>query len=141
MDLSPTASKLDTSLIWFAALAEQASLGLFQRFGIQAILERNAALSRRLLDALGARGTKLRPFPEQHRSTIVSVPVEDAEAAMARLRAAGVVASMRAGTDPVGGTLLQSRRRYRSGSRALLAEAMSVAPAPRPSFSEWWESV
>jgi selenocysteine lyase/cysteine desulfurase len=97
MDLSPTASKLDTSLIWFAALAEQASLGLFQRFGIQAILERNAALSARLLDALGTRGTKLWPFPEQHRSTIVSVPVEDAEAAMARLRAAGVVASMRAG--------------------------------------------
>jgi cysteine desulfurase/selenocysteine lyase len=97
MDLSPTASKLDTSLIWFAALAEQASLGLFQRFGIQAILERNAALSRRLLDALSARGTKLRPFPEQQCSTIVSVPVEDAEASMARLRAAGVVASMRAG--------------------------------------------
>jgi selenocysteine lyase/cysteine desulfurase len=42
MDLSPTASKLDTSLIWFAALAEQASLGLFGRFGIEAILERNA---------------------------------------------------------------------------------------------------
>jgi selenocysteine lyase/cysteine desulfurase len=60
MDLSPTASKLDTSLIWFAALAEQASLGLFQRFGIKAILERNAALSRRLLEALGARGAKVR---------------------------------------------------------------------------------
>jgi len=44
-----------------------------------------------------ARGAKVRPFPEQHRSTIVSGPVEDAEAAMARLRAAGVVASMRAG--------------------------------------------
>jgi selenocysteine lyase/cysteine desulfurase len=54
-------------------------------------------LSRRLLDALVARGTRVRPFPEQHRSTIVSVPVEDAEAAMVRLRAAGVVASMRAG--------------------------------------------
>jgi cysteine desulfurase / selenocysteine lyase len=33
----------------------------------------------------------------RHRSTIVSVPVDDTEAAMARLRAANVVASVRAG--------------------------------------------
>src|SRR5262245_11388096 len=97
MELSPTASKLDISLIWFAALAEQASLGLFQRFGIPDILDRNAALSRRLHDALVDRGTEVRPFPEQHRSTIVSVPVKDGEATMARLREAGVVAAMRAG--------------------------------------------
>ena len=97
MDLSPTASKLDTSLAWFAALAEQASLGIFQRFGIQPILARNAQLSQRLLDALLANGISLRPFPEQHRSPIVSVPVKNAENTMARLRAAGVVASMRAG--------------------------------------------
>jgi selenocysteine lyase/cysteine desulfurase len=50
MDLSPTASKLDTSLVWFAALAEQAALGVFQRFGIAALLDRNARLCR------GARG-------------------------------------------------------------------------------------
>jgi selenocysteine lyase/cysteine desulfurase len=97
MDLSPTASKLDASLAWFAALAEQAALGIFRRFGIQALLERNARLSQRLLDALAARGAAVRPFPPEHRSTIVSVPVADTEAVMARLRAANVIASVRAG--------------------------------------------
>jgi selenocysteine lyase/cysteine desulfurase len=97
MDLSPTASKLDTSMIWFAALAEQAALGIFRRFGIQALLDRNAKLSQYLHDALGARGSAMRPFPERHRSTIVSVPVPDAAATMTRLRAANVVASVREG--------------------------------------------
>lgn len=97
MDLSPTASKLDTSLPWFAALADQAGLGVFRQFGIQALLERNAQLSRRLHDALGAQCAGLRPLPEAHRSMIVSVPVEDTDAVMTRLRAANVVASVRAG--------------------------------------------
>lgn len=96
MDLSPTASRLDMSLTWFAALAEQAASDVFRQFGIQAVLDRNAQLSFRLHDAL-ASVRSFRPFSEQHRSTIVSVPVADAEAAMARLRAAGVVASVRAG--------------------------------------------
>ena len=97
MDLSPTASKLDSSLIWFAALAEQASLGLFRQLGIQAVLDRNAQLSRRLHDALAARCPGFRPFPERHRSNIVSVPIEDADAVMKRLTAANVVAAVRAG--------------------------------------------
>jgi selenocysteine lyase/cysteine desulfurase len=97
MDLSPTASKLDTSLPWFAALAEQAALGLFRRFGMAAIVERNARLTRRLRDALIARGFALPPFSASHDSTIVPVPVADADKAMARLRAAGVIASSRAG--------------------------------------------
>ncbi len=97
MQLSPTASKLDTSLVWFAALAEQAALGIFRQFGIAALLERNAQLSRRLHDALGAHCPAFRPFPERHRSTIVSIPVRDTEAVMARLEAANVVAAVRAG--------------------------------------------
>jgi selenocysteine lyase/cysteine desulfurase len=97
MDLSPTASKLDTSLVWFAALAEQAAFGVFRRFGVQALLDRNVQLSRRLHDALAAHGCQWRPFPERHRSTIVSVPVDDSEAVMTRLRQANVVASVRAG--------------------------------------------
>ncbi len=71
--------------------------GSFRRFGIQAILDRNAQLSLRLHDALVAHGSALRPFPQRHRSTIVSVPVDDTEAAMTRLRTANVVASVRAG--------------------------------------------
>ncbi len=97
MDLSPTASKLDTSLTWFAALAQQASFGIFRTFGIDALLARNAALSGRLHDTLVAHRPDLRLFPRQHRSTIVSVPVNDTEAAMTRLREANVVASVRAG--------------------------------------------
>ncbi len=97
MDLSPTASKLDASSIWFAALAEQAAFGIFRRFGIQALLDRNAALSQRLHDALAANGSALRHSRSANRSTIVSVPVDDTEAVMARLRSANVVASVRAG--------------------------------------------
>ena len=39
----------------------------------------------------------MRPFPQANRSTIVSVPVDDTEAVMARLRSANVAASVRAG--------------------------------------------
>jgi selenocysteine lyase/cysteine desulfurase len=97
MDLSPTASKLDTSLIWFAALAEQASLAIFRQFGIQAILDRNAQLSRRLHEALVAHGAGVRPFPMAHRSSIVSIPVADTDALLAKLHAANVIAAVRAG--------------------------------------------
>jgi selenocysteine lyase/cysteine desulfurase len=97
MELSPTASKLDTSTVWFAALAEQASLGIFRQFGLQALLDRNARLSQHLHDALVTQGAAVRPFEQRHRSTIVSLPVTDAEAVMTKLRAANVVASIRAG--------------------------------------------
>ena len=97
MDLSPTASRLDTSLTWFAALADHAAFGLFERFGIEAILERNARLSRRLHAALTEKGIGFRPFDEAHRSTVVTLPARDIAATMARLRAAGVVAAVPAG--------------------------------------------
>ena len=97
MELSSTASKLDTSTVWFAALAEKAALGIFRQFGTQELLDRNALLSQRLHDALVASGSGVRPFEARHRSTIVSLPVTDTEAVMTRLRAANVVASVRAG--------------------------------------------
>jgi cysteine desulfurase/selenocysteine lyase len=97
MDLSPTASKLDVSLAWFPALADQAALGIFRRFGITDLLDRNARLAVRLQDALAAEGSAFHPFPDQHRSTIVSVPASDTEAVMARFHQANVVASVRAG--------------------------------------------
>jgi selenocysteine lyase/cysteine desulfurase len=97
IDLSPTASKLDTSLMWFSALATRASLGIFSRFGVGAIIERNAQLSRRLHEALGEHCPGFHPFPESHRSPIVSLPVADPAAVMERLRAANVVAAVRAG--------------------------------------------
>ena len=97
MDLSPTASKLDTSLVWFAAVAEDATRRLFERIGRQTIIERSALLARRLHDALADRLPAVRLFPEQNRSQIVSVPVADPEAAMRRLYEAGIVASVRSG--------------------------------------------
>jgi selenocysteine lyase/cysteine desulfurase len=95
MELSQTASKFDASLMWFAALAEQAAFGVFRQFGIPALLDRNAQLSQRLHQALAAHGATTRL--ERNRSTIVSVPVPDAEAVMARLRAANAIVSVRAG--------------------------------------------
>jgi selenocysteine lyase/cysteine desulfurase len=97
MDLSPTASHLDTSLAWFAALAEQGAVGIFRHFGPPAILDRNAQLSRRLYDALAVYHLSVAPFPPDNRSTIVSVQVGDADAVLARLRRANVVATVRAG--------------------------------------------
>lgn len=97
MHLSQTASKLDVSLAWFAALADQAALGLFGRFGIDGLLERNAQLAKHLQDALAVRCPAFQPFPEEHCSTIVAVPVPDTEAVMARFRQANVIASVRAG--------------------------------------------
>ncbi|HKW00083.1 MAG TPA: aminotransferase class V-fold PLP-dependent enzyme [Vicinamibacterales bacterium] len=97
MDLSPTASKLDMSSVWFAALAERASLGIFRQLGIQAVLDRNAQLSRRLHDMLAASCPGFRPFPAGHRSNIVSVPIEDTDGVMKRLASANVVAAVRAG--------------------------------------------
>jgi selenocysteine lyase/cysteine desulfurase len=97
MELSSTASKLDMSLAWFPALADQAALGVFRTFGITPLLERNAALSQRLHNALVAHGWGARLFDDGERSTIFSIPVSDADRAMIALRDAGVVASVRSG--------------------------------------------
>lgn len=97
MDLSPTASKLDSSLAWFPAMADQAALGIFRRFGTDALLARNAQLALHLHDALTAQGLHFRPLADEERSTIFSVETDDAEAVLARFRRANVVASVRAG--------------------------------------------
>jgi selenocysteine lyase/cysteine desulfurase len=97
MELSATASKLDASLAWFCALVDAAAFDTLERFGFDRVLARNARLSRRLHDAVAANVASFEAFDVPSRSTIVSVPVTDAETTMARLASAGVVASMRAG--------------------------------------------
>lgn len=97
MDLSSTASKLDTSLAWFAALAEQESLSIFSRLGLESIWERNHQLSQYLQNRFLAKGLKWTPFKVENQSTIISVPVENPEDVMRKLREANVVVSMRAG--------------------------------------------
>jgi selenocysteine lyase/cysteine desulfurase len=97
MELSSTASKLDTSLAWFAALAEKESLGIFKQIGTEAILEYNKNLSEYLHNKLLDRNSSFKPFPTDNRSTILSVPVENHERIMKLLRESNVVASLRAG--------------------------------------------
>jgi selenocysteine lyase/cysteine desulfurase len=70
---------------------------VWRRFGIEDVLERNARLSERLSEGLTASRPGIKLFAPAHRSTIVSMAVDDVDSVMARLRAAGVVASARAG--------------------------------------------
>ncbi|QHK21600.1 aminotransferase class V-fold PLP-dependent enzyme [Pseudarthrobacter psychrotolerans] len=97
MDLSPTASKLDSSLAWFPAMADQAALNIFRRYGTSELLERNSQLVLRLRNALTVQGLSFQPVADENRSTIVSVQVADTEAVLARFRQANVLASVRAG--------------------------------------------
>ena len=97
MDLSETASKLDTSQAWFPALGDREALGILHRFGLDEVLERNRRLTDHLYAALVERRLLAHPFPAANRSPIVAVPVADLEATAARLAAAGVVVSVRAG--------------------------------------------
>lgn len=97
MELSASASKMDSSLAWFPALAERASIGVIQHFGLNKIIDRNVHLTQHLYERLKETGLKWTPFAPENRSTIVSIPVNDPAGVMARLRAANVVASLRAG--------------------------------------------
>lgn len=97
MDLSRTASKLDASLAWFPAMSDQAALGIFRRFGISALLDRNAQLAAHLQDALTSEGVSFYPRSPESRSTIFSVKADDAETILARFNQFNVIASVRSG--------------------------------------------
>ena len=97
MELSETASKLDTSQAWFPALGDREALGVLHRFGVDGVLERNRRLTDHLYAVLTERRLVAHPFPVANRSPIVSVPVAEPEATTARLAAASVVVSVRAG--------------------------------------------
>ena len=89
------ASKLDSSLSWFNALADRASFQIFERFGVTAILEHNAHLIQHLHAALQAHNLRFKTFIPPRRSTIFSVALPKPEEAVLKLRDAGVVASIR----------------------------------------------
>ena len=97
MDLSSSASKMDSSLAWFPAMAERASMGVIQRFGVNEIINRNSNLAQHLYGRLKKAGLLRKPFTAKNRSTIVSVPISNPEGVMERLRKEKVVASLRAG--------------------------------------------
>jgi selenocysteine lyase/cysteine desulfurase len=99
MDLSPTASRFDTSISWLAAVGNEAALAAFEEFGAEAIYARNLELTAVLRSTLEEIGWRPVDLPEQNRSTIVSVPLEDRDgpALLHALSARGVVCSARDG--------------------------------------------
>jgi len=96
--LSTTASKLDTSLAWFPALAERASLQIIRQVGLDTILERNQHLTQYLYTALLESDMQIKTFSIPHRSTIHSIPVKITDQLMDKLRSENIVVSLRAGS-------------------------------------------
>ncbi len=97
MDLSSTASKLDTSLAWFAALGEQAALTIFEELGAQQIFEHNQDLVRRFYERMAGENLSPQDSGGAVDSTIISIPVKDPEEVMRRFAAERIMASVRAG--------------------------------------------
>ena len=99
MDLSPTASRFDSSISWLAAIGHQAALTLFDDFGPDRLYARNRELTTALRGALTDIGWAPVDLPEQNQSTIVSVPLGELEPAplLAALSDQGVVCSERDG--------------------------------------------
>jgi selenocysteine lyase/cysteine desulfurase len=85
-NLTADARRLDTSLPWLAAPGARASLELVASLGVDRIAEHDLGLARRFCEGFGA---------DEPGSAIVSVPVADAEATLARLEAAGLRAAGR----------------------------------------------
>jgi selenocysteine lyase/cysteine desulfurase len=99
MDLSPTASRFDNSISWVAAIGNEAALSVFDAYGPAAIYARNRELAAVLRASLSESGLKPVDLPPANRSTIVSVPLGDADPAplLAALRERGVIAAARDG--------------------------------------------
>ena len=99
MDLSPTASRFDSSISWLAAIGNTAALGVFDDFGPDAVYARNRHLESRLRAALGRIGWDPVDLPQASRSTIVSIPLADLEPSrlVRALADEGVVCSARDG--------------------------------------------
>ncbi|HEX2045807.1 MAG TPA: aminotransferase class V-fold PLP-dependent enzyme [Gaiellaceae bacterium] len=88
-ELTPDARRLDVSLPWLVAAGARPSLELLAELGAERVAEHDLALARRFAAGLG--------LPEP-ASPIVRVRIEDAAAAVERLRAAGIACSVRAGS-------------------------------------------
>ena len=99
MDLSPTASRFDHSISWIAAIGNEAALTVFEELGADAVHERNREVTARLRTALTDAGWAPVALPDANRSTIVSVPLADADgdALVVALRDRGIVTSLRDG--------------------------------------------
>jgi selenocysteine lyase/cysteine desulfurase len=89
LDVAPTAARFDVSLAWFAWAGAATSLELLADWQRRGLLREPVALARRLAAHLGVA---------EPIGTVVSVPVDDAEAVRTELAGAGVKAAVRAGS-------------------------------------------
>jgi cysteine desulfurase / selenocysteine lyase len=99
MNLSATASRFDNSISWLAAIGNKTALSVFDDFGADTIYARNRELTTQLRVALTTAGWVPIDLPEQNRSTIVSVPIGEAEPSrlLGALSEQGVICSARDG--------------------------------------------
>jgi selenocysteine lyase/cysteine desulfurase len=89
LDLAPNAARFDVSLAWFSWAGGAESLRLLVQWQRQGMLPEVVSLARRLAGQLG--------LPEPLGS-VVSVPVQDAEAVRGELGSKGIKAAVRAGS-------------------------------------------
>src|SRR5438105_4695711 len=89
LDSAPNAARFDVSLAWFSWAGAAVSLGLLADWQRQGVLRHPVDLARRLAGHLG--------LPEPVGS-VISVPVDDAEAVRTHLAAAGIRTAVRAGS-------------------------------------------
>lgn len=87
-DLWDDARRLDTSLPWLSAAGARPALELIHGLGVDAIAEHDLALARRFARELGV------PEPA---APVVTLPIDDAAAAVERLHSRGIKCSVRAG--------------------------------------------
>ena len=88
LDLAPSAARFDVSLAWFSWVGASVSLGFMCEWQRSGVLSGVRALAERLAAGLALA---------EPGSSVVSVPVHDAEAARGALEAAGVRAAVRGG--------------------------------------------
>jgi selenocysteine lyase/cysteine desulfurase len=99
MELSPTASRFDSSISWLAAFGNTAALAVFDAYEPDAVHARNRELASTLRVSLVRIGWEPVDLPEANRSTIVSIPLADREPAtlVGALAEQGVLCSARDG--------------------------------------------
>jgi selenocysteine lyase/cysteine desulfurase len=88
LDQAPGAGRFDVSLAWHAWAGAAESLELLADWQSQGLLREPVALAAALAGGLGQPATS---------SSVISVPVEDAERVRAELASAGIKAAVRAG--------------------------------------------
>jgi selenocysteine lyase/cysteine desulfurase len=89
LDIAPNAARFDVSLAWFSWAGAAVSLDLLCQWQSAGLLESVVDLARRVAAQLGL------PAPA---GSVVSVPVDDAEAVRETLANAGIKAAVRAGS-------------------------------------------